>query len=57
MVELLRPNSMELGRRLVSALMLVPEHEREAVVRAIEKQILAEFGDWGSGTRSAGKGS
>ena len=57
MVELLRPNSMELGRRLISALMLVPEKEREAVVHAIEKQIVAEFGDWGSGKQSGGKGS
>jgi hypothetical protein len=48
---------MDLGRRLVSALMLVPEDEREAVVRAIEKQIIAEFGGWGSDTRLEQKGS
>jgi hypothetical protein len=43
-VELLRPNSIELGRRLVSALMLVPEDQRESIVQAIEAQIVEEFG-------------
>ncbi len=43
LVELLRPGSIELARRWVSALMLVPECEREDVVSAVESQLVAEF--------------
>lgn len=35
---------MPLVRRWVSALMLVPAHERGSVVAAVEKQIAREFG-------------
>jgi len=44
LVELLRPGSIQLGRRLVGALMLVPEDQREGIVEAIEAQIVEEFG-------------
>lgn len=43
LVDLLRPGSVELSRRLVSALMLVPEHERESIVDAVESQIVADY--------------
>tara|TARA_R110002072_G_scaffold96245_1_gene211785 strand:- start:13 stop:249 length:237 start_codon:yes stop_codon:yes gene_type:complete len=43
LVDLLRPGSVELSRRLVSALMLVPENERESIVDAIESQIVADY--------------
>ncbi len=45
LVELMRSMGPELGRRWLAALTLVPEDEREAVVRAVERQIVAEFGD------------
>lgn len=44
MLELCKPESMGMIRRWVSALMLVPEGERAGVVRAVEKQIVEEFG-------------
>lgn len=44
MLELCKPESMGMVRRWVSALMLVPEGERAGVVRAVEKQIVEEFG-------------
>lgn len=40
MVELLRPAGPDLARRWLSALALVPEHEREQVVRAVERRIV-----------------
>lgn len=43
LIELLRPAGPDLARRWVAALTLVPEHERERVVRAVERQIHAEF--------------
>ncbi|MGV6814595.1 MAG: hypothetical protein ACWA5W_06235 [Phycisphaerales bacterium] len=39
----MRPGSIELARRWVSALMLVPEEEREAVVSVVEAQIVADY--------------
>ena len=42
-MDLLRPDSMELARRWVSALMLVPEDERESIVEAVEAQIVADY--------------
>ena len=42
-MDLLRPDSMELARRWVSALMLVPEDERESIVQAVEAQIVADY--------------
>ncbi len=45
LVELMRAMGPELGRRWLAALTLVPEDEREAVVEAVEAQIVAEFGD------------
>jgi len=35
---------MGLARRWVAALMMVPEGERAAVVQAVEKRIVDEFG-------------
>ncbi len=44
LVELMRAMGPELGRRWLAALTLVPEDEREAVVEAVERQIVEEFG-------------
>lgn len=43
LVELMRPAGIDLARRWVAALLLVPEHEREGVVLAVEKRIVEEF--------------
>ena len=43
LIELMRPGSIELARRWVSALMLVPDGEREAIVSAVEVQIVADY--------------
>jgi len=43
MLELCKPESMPLIRRWVAALMLVPEDQRESIVQAVEKQIVADF--------------
>ena len=43
LIELMRPGSVELARRWVSALMLVPADEREAIVAAVEAQIVADY--------------
>ncbi len=43
--ELLKPAGPELARRWLAALLLVPDAEREAVVSAVEAQILDEFVD------------
>lgn len=43
LVELLRPGSVELARRWVAALLLVPEHERANVVAAIERRIVEVY--------------
>ena len=40
LVELLRPAGPELARRWLSALLLVPIEEREAVVREIEQHLV-----------------
>lgn len=45
LVELLRPESVELSRRLAAALMLVPEQEREVLVGEIERRIVSEYAD------------
>jgi len=45
MLELCKPESMPLIRRWVSALMLVPEFERESIVQAVESRIVKEFKD------------
>ena len=39
----MRPGSIELARRWVSALMLVPADEREGIVQAVESQIVADY--------------
>lgn len=49
LTELMRAMGPELGRRWLAALTLVPEHEREAVVEAVERQIVEEFGDQAPG--------
>jgi len=43
LLELCKPESMELVRRWVAALMLVPEDQRESIVQAVEKQIVTDF--------------
>ena len=45
LTELMRATGPELGRRWLSALTLVPENEREAVVSVVERQIVAEYAD------------
>lgn len=40
LLELLRPATPDLARRWLSALLLVPEAEREAVVSSIERRIV-----------------
>lgn len=44
LTELLRPCGVELGRRWLAALSLVPEDRREEIVAAVEAQIVQEFG-------------
>ena len=44
LIELLRPAGPELARRWLAALTVVPEHERQAVVEAVERKIHAEYG-------------
>ena len=43
LIELLRPDNIELTRRWVAALMLAPESERSQIVSAVEKQLVEEF--------------
>jgi len=52
LLELLRPCGIELARRWVAALMLVPIDEREAVVGAIEASLAREY----AGAGFAGEG-
>jgi len=40
---LLRPGTPDLARRWLAALLIVPEEEREAVVSAIERRIVAQY--------------
>jgi len=40
---MLKPDNAALGRRWLAALMRVPEPEREGIVRAVERQIHAEY--------------
>jgi hypothetical protein len=49
LAELLKPAGPELARRWLTALLLVPEHERESVVEAVERQIVREFADGEAG--------
>ncbi|MEO1534500.1 MAG: hypothetical protein AAFS11_02940 [Planctomycetota bacterium] len=43
LIELMQPAGPDLARRWLAVLTLVPESEREAVVRTVERQIHAEF--------------
>lgn len=43
----MKPAGPELARRWLAVLTLVPEGDREAVVRAVERQIHAEFTERG----------
>lgn len=43
LVELLRPGSIDLARRWVAALLLVPENEREGVVASVERRIVEVY--------------
>lgn len=40
---MLRPGTPDLARRWLAALLIVPEEEREAVVSAIERRIVAQY--------------
>lgn len=44
LVELLRGSGVELGRRWLAALLLVPEGERAAVVESVRRKIVEEYG-------------
>lgn len=43
LIELLRPAGVELSRRWLAALLLVPEHERRSVVESIEARIASLY--------------
>lgn len=43
LVELLRHGGVELSRRWIGALLLVPIHERQAVVEAVERQVVSLY--------------
>lgn len=43
LVELLRGQTPDLARRWLSALLIVPERERESVVSAVERSVVAEY--------------
>ncbi|MGE3106812.1 MAG: hypothetical protein AB7G11_09020 [Phycisphaerales bacterium] len=43
LVELLRHGGIELSRRWIGALLVVPASEREGVVEAVERQIIALY--------------
>lgn len=45
LVELLKPTGLELGRRWLSALLLVPPEQREQLVAEVERRITKNFGD------------
>lgn len=45
LVELLKPAGLELGRRWLSALLLVPPDQREQLVEEVERRITKNFGD------------
>ncbi|MEL6796240.1 MAG: hypothetical protein AAFO89_05395 [Planctomycetota bacterium] len=50
LIELTKSTGPDLARRWLAALTLVPEHDRESVVRAVERQIHAEFSSIGGDT-------
>jgi hypothetical protein len=43
LTELLKPGGVELARRWLAALLLVPAAEREVVVKAVEAKIVKEY--------------
>jgi hypothetical protein len=43
LTELLKPGGVELARRWLAALLLVPAAEREEVVKAVEAKIVKEY--------------
>lgn len=53
LIDLMKPAGPAIARRWLSALLLVPEDERERVVSAVEQSIVAEFAPEGSGSTSA----
>ncbi len=46
----MRPAGADLYRRWLTALMMAPENEREAIVEAVEAQFEREYGDRASNT-------
>jgi hypothetical protein len=55
LIEMMRPTGAELARRWLATLTLVPREQREAVVSAVERQIVEEFGEE-VGNEPGGKG-
>jgi hypothetical protein len=55
-VEFLRPGTPDLSRRWISALLLVPEAEREAVVASVERRIVETYAS-GQGARGGAAGT
>jgi hypothetical protein len=53
LVELLRPGGVELARRWVAALLLVPEGEREGVVAEVERRIVEVYDGRGATSGAA----
>jgi hypothetical protein len=53
LIELLRPTGVELARRWLAALQIVPIDERESVVAAIEHAILQQYTGASAGTEFA----
>lgn len=51
LIELLKPAGPDLARRLVSALLLAPEAERDGIVEAIEARMVELFAPERGGTR------
>lgn len=43
LIELMRPAGIELSRRWLAALLLVPQHERRSVVESIEARIVSLY--------------
>jgi hypothetical protein len=52
LVEFMKPGVQELAQRWLSALLVVPGPERQAVVEAVEAQIVKEYGSGASGIES-----
>jgi hypothetical protein len=54
LVEFMKPGVQELAQRWLSALLVVPGPERQAVVEAVEAQIVEEYATDGQASPSRG---